>query len=37
LQFIDGKDITDKSIDEQINKLVEDINTNFVSDYEIAA
>ena len=37
LQFLDGQDITDKSIEEQLNKLVEDINTNFISQYEIAA
>lgn len=37
LQFLDGKDFTDKNIEEQINKLVEDINQNFISDYEIAA
>lgn len=37
LSFIDGKDITDKNIEEQLNKLVEDLNENFVSEYEIAS
>ena len=37
LRFIDGKDITDREIESQLNHLIEDINTNFVSEYEIAA
>lgn len=37
LAFIDGKDITDKNIKQQLDKLIEDINQNFVSQYEIAA
>ena len=37
LSFIDGKDITDHNIEQQLNKLIEDINTNFISEYEIAA
>lgn len=37
LNFIDGKDVTDKNIEYQLNKLVEDINNNFVSEYEVAA
>lgn len=37
LRFIDGKDIIDKSIQEQLDKLVEDIDQSFISKYEIAA
>lgn len=37
LRFIDGKSITDGSIEEQLKRLIEDINTNFISEYEIAA
>lgn len=37
LSFLDGKNITDKSIESQINRIVEDINKNFISEYEIAA
>ena len=37
LSFIDGKDITDKNIEQQINTLIADINENFTSEYEIAA
>lgn len=37
LSFIDGKDITDKSIQSQIDKIVQDIDQNFISKYEIAA
>lgn len=37
LNFIDGKNIKDPLIEEQINKIVEDINNNFTSEYEIAA
>lgn len=37
LAFIDGKDIIDKNIEQQLNKLVSDIQQNFVSQYEITA
>lgn len=37
LSFIDGKNITDKSIDLQLNKIVKDIDKNYISEYEIAA
>lgn len=37
LQFIDGKDITDKAIKQQIDKVIEDVDQNFISKYEIAA
>lgn len=37
LSFIDGKNITDSLIEQQLNRLVEDINVNFISEYEIAS
>lgn len=37
LQFIDGKDITDKSIKRQLDKVIQDIDQSFISQYEIAA
>lgn len=37
LQFIDGKDITDKSIKRQLDKIIQDIDQSFISQYEIAA
>lgn len=37
LNFIDGKNITDVLIEEQLNRIVDDINQNFISEYEIAA
>nr|DAU84748.1 MAG TPA: portal protein [Caudoviricetes sp.] len=37
LSFIDGKDITDKSIQAQIDNIIQDIDQNFISKYEIAA
>ena len=37
LKFVNGKDITDISIEGQLQKLIDDINTNFTSQYEIAA
>ena len=37
LQFIDGKDITDKTIKQQLDKIIQDIDQSFVSQYEIAA
>lgn len=37
LSFIDGKNITDKAIDKALKKIVDDIDLNYVSEYEIAA
>lgn len=37
LQFIDGKDITDKSVKTQLDKVIQDIDQSFISQYEIAA
>ena len=37
LNFIDGKNMTDGLIEEQLKRIVEDINNTFVSEYEIAA
>lgn len=37
LAFLGGQNVTDKAVEAQLNKLVEDINNNFISDYEIAA
>ncbi len=37
LNFIDNKATNDQFIEEQINKLIQDLNENFTSEYEIAA
>lgn len=37
LSFTGGKDTTDKNIEEKLNKIIQNINNDFVSDYEIAA
>lgn len=37
LRFIDGKNINDGLIQEQLKRIVDDINNNFISEYEIAA
>lgn len=37
LSFIDNKDITDKSIQSQLDKIIQDVDQNFISQYEIAA
>ena len=37
LQFIDGKDTTDKSVKQQLDKIIQDIDQSFISQYEIAA
>lgn len=37
LNFVDGKNITDSLIEKQLNRIIEDINTNFISEYEIAS
>ena len=35
--IFNGKDITDVSIEAQLQKLIESLETNFTSQYEIAA
>jgi hypothetical protein len=37
LQFVDGKDITDKTVKQQLDKIIQDIDQSFISQYEIAA
>ena len=37
LQFIQGKDNTDVAVKQQLDKIVEEIDNNFVSQYEVAA
>ncbi len=37
LRFIDGKDITDKTIKDQLDKIVQEIDQSFISQFEIAA
>lgn len=37
LRILGNKDMQDLNIKEQLDKLIEDINENFISDYEIAA
>ena len=37
LSFINSKDITDLNIEQQLNQLIEELDLNFVSKYEIAA
>lgn len=37
LNFVDGKNITDQLIEQQLKQLIEDLNVNFVSEYELAA
>lgn len=37
LRFMDGKDITDKSIKSQLDKIIRNVDQTFVSKYEIAA
>lgn len=37
LQIAQGRDITDKAIKRQLDKIIEDINESFVSQYEITA
>lgn len=37
LSFIDGKDITDKSIKQQLDKIIQNIDQSFISQYETAA
>lgn len=36
IRFIDGKSMQDLNIKEQLDTLIEDINENFISEYEIA-
>lgn len=37
LQFIDGKDITDKAVKQQLDKIIQEMDQSFISQYEIAA
>lgn len=37
LSFIDGKNITDTNIERQLQELIDDLDKNFISEYEIAA
>lgn len=37
LNIIQGKDTNDKFVEEQIKRIQDDVNNNFVSEYEIAA
>lgn len=37
LSFLSNGSITDSAVENQMSKLVEDINNNFISEYEIAA
>ena len=37
LNFVNGKDINDGLVEQQLKRIVEDINNTFVSEYEIAA
>jgi hypothetical protein len=37
LNFIDGKNIEDGLIAQQLKQIVDEINNSFVSEYEIAA
>lgn len=37
LRFVDGKDTTDKAIKQQLDKIIQDIDQNFISQYEEAA
>ena len=37
LSFINGKNINDGLVEQQLKRITEDINNNFISEYEIAA
>lgn len=37
LQIINGKDITDKQVKQQLDKVIQDVDQSFISQYEIAA
>lgn len=37
LQIVQGRDITDKAIKQQLDKIIDNINDSFVSQYEITA
>lgn len=37
LRFKEGKDIIDKAVQEQIDKVIQDVDQSFISKYEIAA
>nr|DAJ81390.1 MAG TPA: hypothetical protein [Caudoviricetes sp.] len=37
LNFVDGKNMNDGLVEQQLRRIIEDINNNFISEYEIAA
>ena len=37
LNFVNGKNINDGLVEQQLKRIIEDINNNFISEYEIAA
>ena len=37
LRFIDGKDITDKAIKQQLDQIIQDVDQSFISQYETSA
>lgn len=37
LSFVNGKDITDKSVKDQLDKVIQDVDQTFISKYEVAA
>jgi hypothetical protein len=37
LKFVDGKNITDSSIEQALKRIVDDLDNNFISEYEIAS
>lgn len=37
LNYINGKDINDGLVEQQLKRIIEDINNSFISEYEIAA
>lgn len=37
LSFLNGQDVNDSTIQKELDKLVEDLNNNFTSEYEVAA
>jgi hypothetical protein len=37
LSFIDGKNMTDVNVEKQLQDLIDDLDKNFISQYEITA
>lgn len=37
LRFVNGKDINDGLVEQQMKQIIDDINNTFTSEYEIAA